>query len=58
VNDASELLGVAVLLAMVVGSPLLFGALLYIANPAAKGVVKATKVKGGWNVRIVDAGRA
>ena len=23
------------------------------ANPAAKGVVKATKVKGGWNVRVV-----
>ena len=23
------------------------------ANPAAKGVVKATKVKGGWNVRVI-----
>lgn len=28
------------------------------ANPAAKGVVKATKVKGGWNVRVVDVRRA
>ena len=27
------------------------------ANPAAKGVVKATKVKGGWNVRVVDVRR-
>ena len=28
------------------------------ANPAAKGVVKATKVKGGWNVRVVDVRRS
>ena len=28
------------------------------ANPAAKGMVKATKVKGGWNVRVVDVRRA
>ena len=27
------------------------------ANPAAKGVVKATKVKGGWNVRVVSVSR-
>ena len=28
------------------------------ANPAAKGMVKATKVKGGWNVRVVDVRRS
>lgn len=28
------------------------------ANPAARGVVKATKVKGGWNVRVVDVRRS
>jgi hypothetical protein len=28
------------------------------ANPAAKGVVRATKVKGGWNVRVVDVRRS